>query len=80
MGRIPHWIENQNIYPFASHIYRQVYSPPLAELIVAHFCILNKADFLANSIQLIYLIGCLAAILAISNEFHGNKKLFVVFS
>ena len=78
MGRIPHWVENQNIYPFASHIYRQVYSPPLAELIVAHFCILNKADFLANSIQLVYLIGCLATILAIANEFQFSKRVKII--
>ena len=78
MGRIPHWIDNQSIYPFASHIYRQVYSPPLAELIAAHFCILNKSDFFANSIQLIYLIGCLATILSIADEFKFSKRAKII--
>ena len=78
MGRIPHWIANQNIYPFASHIYRQVYSPPLAELLAAHFCILTKSDLFANSIQLIYLIGSLATVLAISNEFQFTRRAKII--
>jgi hypothetical protein len=65
MGRIPHWIMLQSLDPFPTHIYRQIYSPPLSELIIAHICILTKADIFANLIQTFYLISCLSAVLSI---------------
>ncbi len=74
MGRIPHWIENQSIFSYPTHIYRQIYSPPLAELIVSQFCILNKSDLLANSIQFLFLIGCIATVKSICFELNFTKR------
>jgi len=74
MARIPHWFENENIYSFTTHIYRQIYSPPLGELIVAQICILSKSDVFANSVQLIFAIGCIASSISIAKEFQFTKR------
>ena len=30
MARIPHWVENESIHSFTTHIYRQIYSPSMS--------------------------------------------------
>ena len=80
MARIPHWIINENLNPYPTPIYRQIYSPPLSELIISHVCILNKSDYFANSVQLFFLLGVLVIINLFCNEFKlsKNQKLFVL--
>ena len=65
MGRIPHWIVQKSLDPFPTHIYRQIYSPPLSELMIAHVCILTKSDLFANLVQTFYLLSCLSAVFCI---------------
>jgi hypothetical protein len=74
MARIVHWVNNSNITPFPTHIYRQIYQPPFSELFVAHICILNKSDLLANSVQLFFLMGCIVSALLICRELHFSAK------
>lgn len=74
MGRIPHWIANESIHHFAGHIYRQINSPPLSELIIAQLGILYKSDLFSNSVQYFFLIGCLACFISISQEFSFSKN------
>ena len=74
MARITHWVMNESVYPYPTHIYRQIYQPPLAEWIIAQVCILNKSDLFANSIQLVFMCGVLAILNLIGNEFKLNKR------
>lgn len=74
MGRIPHWIANSNIESYPTHIYRQIYQPPMAELWIAQICILSKSDLLANAVQLIFLFGILSLTLLICREFDFSKR------
>jgi len=62
MARIAHWVMNESVYPYPTHIYRQIYQPPLSEWIIAQVCILTKADYFANDIQLLFLIASLGVI------------------
>ena len=78
MARIPHWVENESIHSFTTHIYRQIYSPPLGELIVAHLCILSKSDIFANSVQLLFAIGCIASSIVIAKEFQFTKRATLI--
>jgi 4-amino-4-deoxy-L-arabinose transferase-like glycosyltransferase len=74
MARIAHWVMNESIEPYPTHIYRQIYQPPLAEWIIAQVCILNKADYFANAVQLFFLLGTLGVLNQIMLHFNTSKK------
>jgi hypothetical protein len=74
MARIAHWVMNESIEPYPTHIYRQIYQPPLAEWIIAQVCILNKADYFANAVQLFFLVGTLGVLNQIMLHFNTSKK------
>ena len=74
MARIAHWVMNESVYPYPTHIYRQIYQPPLSEWIIAQVCILNKADYFANAIQLIFLIASLGVINQIMLLWNQSKR------
>ncbi|RYF70097.1 MAG: hypothetical protein EOO39_16350, partial [Cytophagaceae bacterium] len=44
MGRIGHWLQQQSVQPFATHIERQIYQPPLAEWVILHTMLLSGSD------------------------------------
>jgi hypothetical protein len=74
MARIAHWVMNESIEPYPTHIYRQIYQPPLAEWIIAQVCILNKADYFANAVQLFFLLATLGVLNQIMLQFNTSKK------
>ncbi|MGX5688868.1 ArnT family glycosyltransferase [Arcticibacter tournemirensis] len=80
MGRIVHWLSNNNIYPFPTSIYRQIYQPPLAEYWIAHICILASSDLFANAVQLFFFVAVIITALEIARElaFSKNAKIFLV--
>lgn len=75
MARIAHWVMNESIEPYPTHIYRQIYQPPLAEWIIAQVCILNKADYFANAVQLFFLVATLGVLNQIMLHFNTSKKI-----
>lgn len=78
MARISHWVMNSSIYPYPTHIYRQIYQPPLAELIIAQICILFRSDLLANNVQLLFTIGIVFYLNEIGNLLKLPKKTKLV--
>ena len=74
MARIAHWVMNESIEPYPTHIYRQIYQPPLAEWIIAQVCILNKADYFANAVQVFFLVATLGVLNQIMLHFNTSKK------
>ena len=74
MARIAHWVMNESIEPYPTHIYRQIYQPPLSEWIIAQVCILNKADYFANAVQLFFLLAILGVLNQIMLQFNTSKK------
>ena len=74
MARIAHWVMNESIEPYPTHIYRQIYQPPLTEWIIAQVCILNKADYFSNAIQLFFLLATLGVLNQIMLQFNSSKK------
>ena len=80
MARIAHWVMNESIEPYPTHIYRQIYQPPLAEWIIAQVCILNKADYFSNAIQLIFLVaslGVINQIMLLWNQSKGRRMIAI---
>ena len=80
MARIAHWVMNESIEPYPTHIDRQIYQPPLAEWIIAQVCILNKADYFSNAIQLFFLLATLGALNQIMLQLNLNKRTRIMAS
>jgi len=59
LPRVEHWIQNKNIYPYPTHIIRQIISPPMSEYILFQIRILAGNDYFVNLIQYISYIGVL---------------------
>ncbi len=74
MARIAHWVMNESIEPYPTHIYRQIYQPPLAEWMIGQICLLNKADYFSNSLQLFFLLGSLGVVNLLMLLFKIEKK------
>jgi hypothetical protein len=51
MARIVHWVGNNSLEYFPTHIYRQLYQPPLMEYLVMHITVLMGDDSLAFIVQ-----------------------------
>lgn len=75
MGRIGHWLQQCTIEPFATHIERQIYQPPLAEWGIMHTMLLSGCDGWANSVQWVAGVGCLAALSLLIQEMGGRRDI-----
>jgi len=80
LSRMVHWIKNENVHAFATHIPRQVFMPPFAEWLTAQICILSKSDFFANSVQQFYFVSTLPVLVRIGDllTFSIKQKRYLV--
>ncbi len=78
LGRVVHWVSNQNIEAYPTHIYRQIWQPPLSELWLAQVCMLGGSDLYANTVQLFFLIAALACIVSMAKEMGVNRNATVL--
>jgi 4-amino-4-deoxy-L-arabinose transferase-like glycosyltransferase len=62
MTRIVYWLGNGSVNHFPTYMLRNLYQPPLGEYYIMHICLTNGNDYLANSVQLIFLALCGAAL------------------
>jgi 4-amino-4-deoxy-L-arabinose transferase-like glycosyltransferase len=74
MARVGHWEQNQSISHYKTHILRQIEFSPFAEWTILHFQILCGGDRFANSIQLIFFIGCICCVSLISKSLGANRR------
>ena len=75
MARVSHWVNNSSVNHFPTHIYRQLYQPPLAEFFITHIVILQKSDLYANFVQFFFLIFSLVTISLITEQLGLSKKM-----
>lgn len=61
MARVSHWIQNKTIAHYPTNIKTQIYYPPFAEWVIAHFQILLGSDRLANCVQWAAMAGSAVA-------------------
>lgn len=80
MPRVMHWIQDKNIYPYPTHIYRQVLTSPLSEYVILNLQVLSGTDTFANLVQFFAFVGVLFAVSLIVQllgvKFKG--QLFIV--
>lgn len=78
LARIPNWISHQSVEHYATGSIRQIYQPPFAEYVIMHFNILNRADYFSASVQFLFLLFTVVAILCIVDELGLGRKYQVI--
>lgn len=78
MARIVHWVGNNSLEYFPTHIYRQLYQPPLMEYLVMHITVLMGDDSLAFIVQWGFYICSGLALVAILRLLGFQRHLVVV--
>jgi len=77
MSRVMHWIQNRSVEYYPTHITRQIYMPPGASYIVAHFQILAGGDLFATSVQWLAFVGSILGVSLITKELIGDRAQWV---
>ncbi len=62
MSRVMHWVQNQSISHYPTHVLRQIHLNPGAELVIAHIMALGGGDSLANLVQWGAMLGSLIGV------------------
>lgn len=74
MPRVVHWVQNNSVAHYPTHIIRQISFPPWAEYSILHFQILSSGDYFAGIVQWLALIGSVIGVSLITKHFGGNRK------
>ena len=62
LPRVMHWIQNQSVAHYPTHIPRQLHFPPGAEFILTHLHILAGNDRLLNLVQWLGMVGSIIGV------------------
>jgi hypothetical protein len=74
MSRVVHWIQNQSVNHYPTHIQRQLHSNPWSEFAITHFQLLANGDRFANFIQLFSMIGSIVGVTLIAKLLGANGR------
>ena len=74
MSRVMHWIQNQSVSFYPTHILRQLHQNPWAEFAIMHFQILSDSDRFANIIQWFSMIGSIVGVSLIAKQLGANSR------
>ncbi len=74
MPRVLHWIQNQSVAHYPTHIVRQLYLNPWSEFAVAQLQMLSGGDHLANLVQWASLIGSVLGVSLIAWELGADRR------
>lgn len=74
LGRIMHWIQNQNLEFYPTNIMRQLNFPPFAEILMMHVYLLTGNDRMMNVIQWFSFVSIVLTISLIYDELESGKN------
>ncbi len=74
LPRIEHWIQDKNIYPYPTHLIRQIITPPLSEYLLLNIRILAGNDWFLNILQFMALLAMIAAFTQILKQLKVSYK------
>ena len=74
MSRVLHWIQNQSVFHYPTHIQRQLFLSPWAEFSIMHFQILIGSDRLANLVQWFSMVGSLIGVSLIAKQQGADRR------
>lgn len=73
MARVAHWIQNNNIDFFPTHVLRQIQHSPWSEFAILHLQVLSHGDRFANLIQWVCMIGSVIGSSVVAKRLGANK-------
>lgn len=59
LPRVMHWIQNESLNHYRTHITRQIFNPPFAEVSILHTMVLTKGDYFVQLPQYLAYLGCI---------------------
>ncbi|MAG37446.1 MAG: hypothetical protein CL878_14520 [Dehalococcoidia bacterium] len=68
LPRVMHWIQNQSVAHYPTHIPRQLHLAPGAEFVLTHLHILAGNDRLANLVQWLSMVGSIIGVSALAQR------------
>jgi 4-amino-4-deoxy-L-arabinose transferase-like glycosyltransferase len=74
LSRVEHWVQNHTLMHYQTANIRQLYSGPLAEIMVMHSRILSGSDMFANMIQWLAFNGILIAASLLAARFDMSRS------
>jgi hypothetical protein len=75
LAKVMHWQQNQSIRFYPTHILRQLFTPPWAEMAILQLQILAGNDRLANFVQFFAMVGSLIGVSLIAKLLGGNTEV-----
>ncbi|MDQ6670162.1 MAG: hypothetical protein M3069_05345 [Chloroflexota bacterium] len=73
MARLIHWQQSGSLDPYPTHILRQLYLQPGAELILLHLQLLSGGDALAGLLQWASMLGALMGASLVANDLGAHR-------
>lgn len=74
MSRVMHWIQNQSVAHYPTHILRQLHMTPWSEYAILHFQVLSGSDHLANLVQWFSLVGATLGVSLIAQQLGAEVR------
>jgi len=74
MPRVSHWIQDRTLSFYPTNIQRQLYQPPLAEILIMHIEILGRSDRYVNLIQWFAMIISIIGVSLIAKELGAKRR------
>ena len=74
LSRVAHWIQNQSVDFYPTHIERQLTSNPWAEYAIAHLKILGAGDRFVNLVQWFSMLGSLLGVSLIAERLGADRR------
>lgn len=74
MSRVVHWIQNRTLAHYPTFDERQLFAPPLAELIRLHLLVLTGGDRAGCLLQWVAAVACLGAASLVARDLGGGRR------
>src|SRR5262249_6466063 len=72
LARVGHWVQEDSVAFYPSHVLRQLHMPPWSEYAMLHLFLLSGGDRLANLVQACCFVGCAAGASLIARQLGGG--------
>jgi 4-amino-4-deoxy-L-arabinose transferase-like glycosyltransferase len=74
MSRVFHWVQNQSVGHYPTHIEKQLHYSPGAEFIITHFQVLSGSDRFANLVQWFSMVGSIIGVSLVAERLGADKR------
>jgi len=74
LSRVMHWIQQQSVAHYASHIDRQIFMTPFSEYWILNTVVLTGNDYFANAVQWMALVGSIIVSTLLVQQVGGSFR------